>query len=979
MTVALSPPAEKRHYRFDGFVVDPVRRRLVRAGEAVTITPKAFSILLILLERRGEVVDKEELIRRVWGDTFVTEANLTQNVSSLRKALRESANEHRDVRRYVITVPGRGYSFTAEVTEVEAALSSGVDIPIPVLPPRPVLPAVMLGGTRGRRWLAAAVLVLLLAGVAAALLLGRKPPVSSAGEARPSLAVLGFRNLSGAPASEWLGPALAEMLTTELAAGDRVRVASGENVARARQSPESLDPDSLRRLHRILSCDLLVVGSYLPLGNGEGARIRLDLRVLRLPGGDTVASLAKVGTEAELFELVARTGGELRQAVGLAELSPEQERAARRLQPSSPEAARLYSAGLARLRAFDTPRAVALLGQAAEADPGSAPIRSALAQAWATHGYDARAGEAAARAVALSASLPRPERLAIEARSHQATRQWRKAAEIYRTLWTFFPDDLEYGLLLAKSQSEGGRDAEALSTVAELRRLPPPAGEDPRIDLAEALAAMRLLDSPRVLRLAHAAEEKGRASGETLIVAQALFAQGTGLLVGGDTAAAIKPFQQARAAFEKAGNPLEVAASMTFIGIILQKQGDLAGSEKMHLEAYRILERIGNASGIAGQLGNLGILYQNQGDLKRALAFLDQSRARYTELDDPLLEARVLNASASILYAQGSFEGARSRIEEVLSLSRMVGSRNDEARAKVNLAAVLALQGKVREAGRLAREAFEVLRESDPAQAASALAAWSDTQIRQGDLAGARQHLEQGLALKRKAGDRIGAGRLLGALADLEHRAGHPAEARAHRREQLRIAQETGARTLLSWSWQGQGWTELAAGDLAAARRSMESALKESTAAGEEMRTITLKIDLARLELAEGHAAGAAARAAGEAVSWWKEREVAWGEALSLSVLAEALAREKDHREEARAAADRIRVLVERGEDRDLFLAVAPGLARAEAAGGDPERALRTLELAMAEAGRRGFALAGMEARLAAAEIGLASRVAPGS
>src|SRR5215204_3227620 len=113
MTVALSPPVEKRHYRFDGFVVDPVRRRLARAGDAVTITPKAFSILLILLERPGDVVDKEELIRRVWPDTFVTEANLTQNVSSLRKALGETANEHHYVRRYVITVPGRGYSFVA--------------------------------------------------------------------------------------------------------------------------------------------------------------------------------------------------------------------------------------------------------------------------------------------------------------------------------------------------------------------------------------------------------------------------------------------------------------------------------------------------------------------------------------------------------------------------------------------------------------------------------------------------------------------------------------------------------------------------------------------------------------------------------------------------------------------------------------------------------------------------------------------------
>jgi len=323
MTVSLSPPAEKRHYRFDDFVVDPVRRRLIRAGEAVTITPKAFSILVTLLERRGEVVDKEELIRRVWPDTFVSDANLTQNVSSLRKALGERANEHRYV--YVITVPGRGYSFVAEVeVEVlEAAFSSGVDIPIPVLPPRPVLPA---APTRVQGWLATAVLLLLLAGVAAALLLARNPPVTG-GEARPSLAVLGFKNLSRAPAAEWLGPALAEMLTTELAAGGRVRVVSGENVARARRFPESLDPVSLRRLHVILDCELLVVGSYLPLGplgNEEGARIRLDLRVLRLPDGDTVASLAEVGTEAELFELVARTGAKLQQALGLAELAPEQ-------------------------------------------------------------------------------------------------------------------------------------------------------------------------------------------------------------------------------------------------------------------------------------------------------------------------------------------------------------------------------------------------------------------------------------------------------------------------------------------------------------------------------------------------------------------------------------------------------------------------------------------------------------------------------
>src|SRR5215203_1165394 len=115
--MAMSPlaaPTEKFLYEFDAFQVDPVRRRLLRDRELVSLTPKAFSILMVLLENRGEVVEKEELIRKVWADAFVTEANLTQNVSSLRKALGERANDH----RFVVTVPGRGYSFVSEVLEV---------------------------------------------------------------------------------------------------------------------------------------------------------------------------------------------------------------------------------------------------------------------------------------------------------------------------------------------------------------------------------------------------------------------------------------------------------------------------------------------------------------------------------------------------------------------------------------------------------------------------------------------------------------------------------------------------------------------------------------------------------------------------------------------------------------------------------------------------------------------------------------------
>jgi Tol biopolymer transport system component/DNA-binding winged helix-turn-helix (wHTH) protein len=100
-------------YEFGPFFVDPSKRLLSRDGENVALTPKCFDILLILIESCGEVVTKDDLIKRVWPDTYVEEGNLTYNISVLRKALGERAGEH----QYIVTVPGRGYQFVEAVKE----------------------------------------------------------------------------------------------------------------------------------------------------------------------------------------------------------------------------------------------------------------------------------------------------------------------------------------------------------------------------------------------------------------------------------------------------------------------------------------------------------------------------------------------------------------------------------------------------------------------------------------------------------------------------------------------------------------------------------------------------------------------------------------------------------------------------------------------------------------------------------------------
>lgn len=104
----------ERFYEFGPFRLHPLRRVLLRDGGPVALTAKVFDTLLVLVERRGRVVAKDELMAALWPDTAVEENNLTQHVSMLRKALGERAGAH----RYVVTVPGRGYSFVEPVREV---------------------------------------------------------------------------------------------------------------------------------------------------------------------------------------------------------------------------------------------------------------------------------------------------------------------------------------------------------------------------------------------------------------------------------------------------------------------------------------------------------------------------------------------------------------------------------------------------------------------------------------------------------------------------------------------------------------------------------------------------------------------------------------------------------------------------------------------------------------------------------------------
>ncbi len=271
----VTKPSQVNHlYEFGPFRLDPQRRLLSRGTDPVPLTPKVIETLVVLIENRERVVSKEDLMKMLWPDSFVEKSNLSQNVFVLRKALGDSSQE----KRYIVNVPGRGYQFSEAVREVEdAPLGTTQEVEetfrvesrsLARVAVEHVIPRKVRIGTRA----GAALVIAVLMGVGALVYRSRVGPSAErtgpalpAVKMRPSVAVLGFRNLSGREDTKWLSVALAEMLNTELAAGEHVRIVPGEQIARAsRDVPwgeaDTLAKDSLLRLRSNLGTDYVALG-----------------------------------------------------------------------------------------------------------------------------------------------------------------------------------------------------------------------------------------------------------------------------------------------------------------------------------------------------------------------------------------------------------------------------------------------------------------------------------------------------------------------------------------------------------------------------------------------------------------------------------------------------------------------------------------------------------------------------------------------
>ena len=703
----------------------------------------------------------------------------------------------------------------------------------------------------GARWLAFAAVA--VTAVALALLFARKHALSPAAHARPSIAILGFENRAGRPTAAWLSTALGEMMATELSAGGELRTVPGESVARVRRelgifATDGLAKDTLEKLRGTLGVDYVVLGSYVEIGDPEHARVRLDLRLQDTQSGEIALAAAETAPESELFDLVSRAGASLRTRLGAAAVPESETGGVRAALPGSAEAARLYSEGLADLRAYDFLAARDTLTAAIRVEPDFALSHAALAAAWMGLGHDPEARAEAQRALELGAHLPRVDRLLVETRGHEAAHEWKKAIDVWRSLFAFFPDQLEYGLGLAHAQTNGNDARSALETIANLRKLPSPAGDDARIDYAAADAYDTLSDPKHEQEAAHRAADKARAHGERILAAESLILEGWARKLQTDRKGAETNFREAESLFSAVGLVRGVAQARHNLAQ-LQSDDDPKGAIAAETTALKTFRDLGDDLHASWAENVLAIMVSAQSDLQGGLEHFEASRKLAHAIGATVDEGLAMLNEGVTYQRLGEVAEARRRLEDAVAIFRPLGYLRGEGGALGELSDVRRLEGDLAGARRDADAAVRMLKESGNAMdALPHIAQRCALAVLARDLAVAKTLCNEARAAKAGTELMLGPEVQLAEIARLEGRADEAlaqARATAASTSPLDVA---GARDL-------EARLLLARGDLDGAVKASEAALLAEKKYPVAALRLDLTITRARIEAARGHTA----------------------------------------------------------------------------------------------------------------------------
>ena len=280
----MKSPQEKLLYEFGPFRLYPAELRVFKGDELVSLTPKAVETLRALIERRGQLVEREDLMNSVWGDVAVEDGNLTVTISMLRKAL----GENTDGSKFIETVPRLGYKFVADVSEAYEtfpALVSDkrtitrlvVDEEIQIIPDR--LPAFSRSSNRIQVFVGLGVIVAL-----ATLGIYVSRSSSNSQKNQPpdpvqTIAVLPFTLLNANTEDEYLGLGLADALITRLSNLNQIVVRPTSSILKYKSTGE--DPIAAGKTMKV---DSVLEGTIQKVGE----RFRVTVRLLSVQSGSPI-------------------------------------------------------------------------------------------------------------------------------------------------------------------------------------------------------------------------------------------------------------------------------------------------------------------------------------------------------------------------------------------------------------------------------------------------------------------------------------------------------------------------------------------------------------------------------------------------------------------------------------------------------------------------------------------------------------------
>jgi tetratricopeptide (TPR) repeat protein/predicted Ser/Thr protein kinase len=669
-----------------------------------------------------------------------------------------------------------------------------------------------------------------------------------------SLAVIPFQNRSGDASWDWLGPSLADMLSTDVGQSAHLRAVSSDRVQQVfhdlRIAPNSLvDSSTLGRVAEFTNADTLVWGQYTKLGD----QIRIDATLQDRKHNRTIQVKAEAANQQDLSAAVDRLAAMIRQNLALSpDLVKELQSQSFKPTSNSVDALRDYNQGLQLLRQGNNLEAKKQLETATKEDPQFAVAYSRLGEAYSALGYDADAEQAARRAVDLSQNLPLAQRYFIEASLARITKDNQKALAAYENLAKSFPDNLDVQFALGSLYEDAGDLDKARSCYANVLK-----ADGKNLDALLAMGRVEIkagnpqkgldpLDQARHIAIDLDNQEQ-----------QALILQATGIAYKymNKPAEALRNYEDSMAINQHLGQKRGVAASLAEIAQVQLSMGKPDAALAAYKDALKIRQDIGAKKEAGDTLIDLGDLYAERGQLDQALQMYKESLQIQRDAGDENYQALCLNSIGNAYLQKGENEDALTYLQQALQLREKLNVPVHTADTLHDLGEAYANLGQYDQAMTSLMRGLDLYRKGGDnvgaAVVSHSMGLVFEHQGRLGPAIGALQDAVQGF---RDTGDR--SSRMAQTLNDLGGvlaKAGRGAESTKPLEEAQVLARGLKNDGLIASILIHQGDVHFYEGELKTADDSYQQALHLASHTSEKDVLLTAKLNLAKVAIAEGH------------------------------------------------------------------------------------------------------------------------------